>query len=429
MNRKLIAAALVAGLSFTSVAEIIRGLEVYNTVTPGVWCSDFDAAKAYSDEYGVPMLVFWANPGCHYCELLEKACTNEDFKKWQKESGYVMVFSYGNSAVKRWIMKLNKISEYPMMAFYWNGSGKAFVGRNGKMAVKGGTLQSQLMDTMDKLSASWSKSDSVIPQPEPAKEPEIGDFGAFHPNRNYKAIYPFVGTVIDEDGIFGIIQLKIGKEKKGKSKVSAVVIGLDGKKYSSTAISVECGENSSFTASVRNLGTLNIHIGNDGFAGTLGAYTVATASVGGTIAKGVYAFSVESPEDAFPFDDYDIIGETIPDGYEITYSGKKFDCGRIPTIKYKKIRDDGEVSYDLIGIDDDNKPNCSGLKLSYTTKTGIIKGSFKVCLTNEESVDEGRAPKIKKYSASISGFIINGEGICQATINKRSYSCSISRID
>ena len=70
-------------------------------VEPGVWCSDYAAAKDYADAEGVPMLVFWANPSCSVCEKMEAACRTAEFRVWQAERRFVMVFSYGDTAVKK----------------------------------------------------------------------------------------------------------------------------------------------------------------------------------------------------------------------------------------------------------------------------------------------------------------------------------------
>lgn len=130
-------------------------------VEPGVWCSDYAAAKDYADAEGVPMLVFWANPSCSVCEKMEAACRTAEFRVWQAERRFVMVFSYGDTAVKKIVQ--NPSREYPYMMIYWSKAGsevlqEKFSGKAGRIpapAVSSDPLQKQLMDVMDFYTAGW----------------------------------------------------------------------------------------------------------------------------------------------------------------------------------------------------------------------------------------------------------------------------------
>lgn len=432
--KRLIVSALVALAAVATQAKTIAGLEVSDAVTPGVWCSDLSAAKEYADANGVPMLVFYANPGCGFCEKLESACKKDDFLEWQTTRGYVMVFAYGTSSVANWILKIRRLSNLPLIAMYWNGTAKAFSGRSGSMPVTGGSLQSQLMQSMDEFAAGWTGGGTVQPvepqpvEPQPVEpqpkepQPTLGEFGAFHPAKAYKAVAPYVGTISGPDGFTGIIQLSVGKEKKGYSKVSAVINWIDGKKYSAKSVNIPCGDDASAKWSTK-LGTLSISIGNKGFSGTLGgSYDVEMADIDSQMTSGTYVFSMVDLID-IDLEDYMIIDETVPTDYTVAFDGKKFNCGKAPSIKYKKDRE--LDSYELVGLDDENKPNCPGLKLTYTKKTGAFKGSFKVLMAKD---DGEKKPKIKKYSASVNGMMFGSEGIGVVTIKKvGTFACTLSR--
>ena len=167
-----LAAVSSAILTVSAATDPIKLLDVKSTVEPGVWSSNFTAAKKYADENNVPLVVFWANPGCSQCELLEKACAKSDFVAWRQERQYVMVFAYGTNPAYKWIFSVNKkLTEYPFVGFYWakNPSGetisKAMVGRTGKMTVKSGTLQEQFMSTADQLFAGWTPGEDPDPDP------------------------------------------------------------------------------------------------------------------------------------------------------------------------------------------------------------------------------------------------------------------------
>ena len=70
----------------------------------------------------------------------------------------------------------------------------------------------------------------------------------------------------------------------------------------------------------------------------------------------------------------------------------------------------------------------SGLKLTYTAKTGLFKGSYKIYASNEYTVDEGKAPKLKKYTVNVSGVMFEeggGIGIATVKIGGEMYSWDV----
>ena len=53
----------------------------------------------------------------------------------------------------------------------------------------------------------------------------------------------------------------------------------------------------------------------------------------------------------------------------------------------------------------------SGLKLTFTAKTGLFKGSFKVYAIDAKG-------KLKSFSATVNGVVVDGLGYGTATIKK-----------
>ena len=140
-------------------------------------------------------------------------------------------------------------------------------------------------------------------------------------------------------------------------------------------------------------------------------------AVGGNLPNGSMKFMVTL--DPAPKLDagYVILESALPNGITVTMSkNKKMDAGKAASLKYKKDKNSGE--YALTGLADPKKPNLSGLKLSYTPKTGLFKGSFKLHATNEAVTQAGKSPKLKKYTVNVIGFIVDGKGIGQASIKK-----------
>ena len=58
--------------------------------------------------------------------------------------------------------------------------------------------------------------------------------------------------------------------------------------------------------------------------------------------------------------------------------------------------------------------NASGLKLTYTAKTGVFKGSFKAYALETSN---GKM-KLKKYTVNVTGVVVDGKGYGQATCKK-----------
>ena len=104
---------------------------------------------------------------------------------------------------------------------------------------------------------------------------------------------------------------------------------------------------------------------------------------------------------------FEIEGESIddsftPDGTAVSVLSGRWRVLRADTVKF--VRDEGYIT-----TKDNGNP--SGLKLSYTAKTGLFKGSFKVY-----GVTDGG--KSKKHTATVSGAVVNGVGYGCAYIKK-----------
>ena len=110
----------------------------------------------------------------------------------------------------------------------------------------------------------------------------------------------------------------------------------------------------------------------------------------------------------FSMDDFfeDIGGEDgfSPNGTEIEMSGTRWKIPRADGVRFSK--DDGwQVA------DGQDYGNPAGLKLTYTAKSGMFKGSFKVFA----ETDEGKS---KKYTATVTGVVVDDVGYGTATIKK-----------
>jgi hypothetical protein len=91
----------------------------------GEWTSDFHAAKQYSEEHDIPMIVVWGFEGCGFCTSLKTYIDTSTFKDWMAERELVMVYckdlaytTYPDAMNFTWDGYNQKLSGAPAMAIY-----------------------------------------------------------------------------------------------------------------------------------------------------------------------------------------------------------------------------------------------------------------------------------------------------------------------
>ena len=84
----------------------------------------------------------------------------------------------------------------------------------------------------------------------------------------------------------------------------------------------------------------------------------------------------------------EVLSEFLPDGTEVTWTGKKFKTPKAGKVKYSKKEGD------FVATKEDNP---AGLKLSIS-KNGRVTGSFKIYVAKSEK-------KVKAYTAKVSGSL------------------------
>ncbi len=227
----------------------------------------------------------------------------------------------------------------------------------------------------------------------------------------------------NSSNLLGVVQIKAGKKsKKGLVKFTATATLSEGgksKKISAKAVSInvdalaKSGADGveaplAFKAPLGGMTFLLLPRGEFALFGAAGF--ASEADVGGNLPGGTMVF--HAAFDPLPALDagFAVLEDALPTRVDVQVSGgKKLNAGRAAAVKYAKDKASGAVK--LTGLDDPAKPNLSGLKLSYTPKSGVMKGSFKVYSSNAGSVQPGSVPKLKKHSANVVGFVLDeGEG-------------------
>ena len=263
----------------------------------------------------------------------------------------------------------------------------------------------------------------------PDPDPDVGALGPFNPAKAGKGEYPYCGAVYDGDGNpCGTMTVKFSKPSKGTSKVSATLKLLDGKSYSLAATQVPLSETASAVVSgkaIKKLGTLDsLEVGSEGFVAEITKtdgtkLSAVTMDLSKGLSEGVYKFSVSGlPEE---IGGLPVVADMLPDGAEVPVNAKgKITLAKAAKLKYSKIKGTKPAEYELVCDTSSGKTNLSGLKLTYTAKTALVKGSFSVYTVNHDK------HKVNKTSFTVNGMVIGGEAVGVATCKKPAISCPVS---
>ena len=240
------------------------------------------------------------------------------------------------------------------------------------------------------------------------------------------------GAMYSGCDVLGIVELTLAKVdvKKGTSRVSGSIMGLDGKKKAIKPCKIEGIDGVSPVAvelEVKGFqDRMAIKIGGTRFAGSLGEYHVQSDDVGGDWAKAnvnvhvdigdLSVFSGKVVADLLPYD------ETLPG------LGAKWGSVKAASVKWAKVKEGfeplvfDEASGKGLVVDTSRGTNLSALKLVYTPKKGTFKGSFKIY----ELQGESPSIKLKKYTIKVYGVVVGGVGHGLAVCKKPMVSYSVS---
>ena len=263
--------------------------------------------------------------------------------------------------------------------------------------------------------------------PDPV-DPDPSGLGPFNPSKAGKGGYPYCGAVYDEKGNpCGTMTVKFTRPSKDTSKISATIKLTDGKSYTLSATPVPLSETKSASVTgktIKKLGSLDIlEVGEDGFVAEITAsngskLSAVTTDLSKGLAEGVYTFSVSGLPTTI--NNLQVVEDMLPDGAEVPVKAKgKIALAKPATLKYAKIKKSKPVAYELVRDTSKGKTNLSGLKLTYTAKTALIKGSFSVYTVNEAK------HKVNKTSFTVNGMVIGGKAVGMATCKKLGISCPI----
>lgn len=166
------------------ILSFIFGCSVIGTasaeVVEGVWNDEFTNSFAKAEAEHRPLVMIWGKQGCMFCDLLWKSLQEgSTFSAWAEEHKCMFVHKQDNIdgiarkkwkpdnyEASKWIESYSKETgrhfdvppgwDLPIVAVYWpkadgTDSHAFFVGRDGVMPVKDGTLEEQFTESVDSI--------------------------------------------------------------------------------------------------------------------------------------------------------------------------------------------------------------------------------------------------------------------------------------
>ena len=266
----------------------------------------------------------------------------------------------------------------------------------------------------------------------PGADPVTSDAGVpmrvfqseFNPDKAYNGVAPYVGAAYHGVRPVAIVRLKCAKAATGgvhagTSRVSAAVTGLDGRQKRSSSAYVTCGYDATTSLTVNGWGALSLTLGGEGFVGALGnELTARTASVGGDWphARAVVDVDFGAGTGALPSGTLTDLLPTGSHAEPFTLVNGKWHFAPAAAVKYAKTRnpETKEETYGLQGLSDPQKTNLSAVKLTYDSRKGTFRGTFKVYVLETT----GTKPRLLKHTARVTGIVVGGLGFGQAEIKK-----------
>ena len=223
-------------------------------------------------------------------------------------------------------------------------------------------------------------------------------------------------AVRDRGSVVGIAEFTVAATKKGESRVSCSIIGLDGKKKTMKPVKSKVYDNGDGIARATVSGAvvkgadglLSATIGSDGSltGGSLGSLSLlpAVKGIGGSSVAGFYIAAIPAAINGeevvqsvtYGGGEYSVLPSSAkPEEVQL---GVKWTVAKGGKVMLKKNKDTGASELVLKGTG-----NFSALRLNYQAKTGAFKGSFTAYALGDD--------KLKKYKFNVTGVAVDGKGI------------------
>ena len=220
------------------------------------------------------------------------------------------------------------------------------------------------------------------------------------------------GGVFNGSEVAGVMSLKIGRaNKKGVFKIGGTLTTLDGKKHTIKGSNpqVLSDGRTYIDITVKDIGPMNMKLYKDGFICTLANGWSALPANISSLPKGNMTFWL-NPSPSGIIDGQNVIyTQYLPLNMTVQSTGTRL---KVAAMAGRVVSRRGVVSVSKGG-----EANPSGLKITYTPKTGCWKGSFYI-YTHENG-------RLKKYMAKVTGVTVEEYGFGVVTVNKLTFTPQI----
>lgn len=222
-----------------------------------------------------------------------------------------------------------------------------------------------------------------------------------------------VGALYTGNGLAGTTQVKFGKiTNKRTVKISAtasILMNGRAKKVMAKAATVDVDNPQAVLSFKAPIGDMTLTRGADGTFKLMNAtYFMGAATVGGALG-GQKTFSLKGFNLAVPGT---LLEELLPYAETFSVAGTRWQFAKAASVKLVKNR--ATNTSDLVVDSSAGKTNLSGLRLTYTVKTGQFKGAFKAYGLSETNGKK----KVTKYTVNVIGFVVNGRGSGEASCRR-----------
>ena len=238
---------------------------------------------------------------------------------------------------------------------------------------------------------------------------------------DFAKVQTATGMLSDKNGrLVGTVQVKAGKanRRRGTVKLSvSVTLLVDGKAKKVTARAVLAQVDGSDAQTRRRsmplafkapVGEMALVLAADGtFTLKNASYVMGEKMVGGALKGGARGtFRLEKFDLAVPGE---LQEDLLPYEMPFDVAGGKWRFAKFARVKWAKDKKTNE--FGRVVDESSGKTNRASLKLTYTSKTGVFKGSFKAYALEEAN---GRK-KLKKYTVKVLGLVVDGVGQGEAS--------------
>ena len=174
----------ITALAFLAAFTAVAAMDVDpndTSVTPGVWCGNFPAAKSYAEANAIPLVLVWGNKGCEECDKLTAQLKENEKLAWAKAQSAVFCFVEGengndvtpNKGAKEFAKTADNpkipapTGGFPYCCFYWQSRGAVtFTGRLNLMYSKNGSsLFEQFKNSFDAFVELYKRDPSYATFP------------------------------------------------------------------------------------------------------------------------------------------------------------------------------------------------------------------------------------------------------------------------